>query len=171
MMEHLNNNSEVFIAFFTFILVIITGWYVYITSQLLKVNSKPEVIVYLLNNKTEGRPSENHSFGAIEMITTLCVQNVGRGVARNIKFGGDLSFCPYGGEPLENIEFFKKGITLLAPAHRIKYRRNNPPIVSFDVTQTQVDIKIIYEDLQGKKYSNFYTLDFSQSAHLEDNPL
>ena len=97
MMEYLNSNSGALIVIFTFVLVCITLWYAYTTSQLLKVNSKPEVVVYLLSNRVEGRPAENQSFGAIKITTTLCVENVGRGVARNIKFGGNLSFAPYGG--------------------------------------------------------------------------
>ena len=170
-MEYLDDNSGALIVIFTFILVIITLWYAYTTSQLLKFNSKPKIIVHLLGNKTEGHSAENDSFGAIKLTTTLCIQNVGGGVARNIKFEGDLSFCPYGGEPLEKIEFFKKGITLLAPAHKIKHKRDNPAIVTFDVAQTRVDINVTYEDLQGKEYAHCYTLDFSQSYSIEDDPL
>ena len=170
-MEYLNNNSGALIVIFTFVLVIITLWYAYTTSQLLKFNSKPKIIVYLLGSKTEGHSAKNDSFGVVKLTTILCIQNVGGGIARNIKFGGNLSFAPYGGEPLEKIEFFKKGITLLAPAHKIKHKRENPAIVTFDVTQTRVNIDVTYEDLQGKEYSHCYPLDFSQSYSLEDDPL
>ena len=56
---------------------------------------------------------------------TLCVQNIGIGFARDIKFTGDLSFKPINPPierdvTLEELEPFKSGIDYLAPGQRIE---------------------------------------------------
>ena len=94
--------------------------------------------------------------------TTLCVKNVGPGVARKIEFRDNLSFAPYGGEPLESIGFLKNGIDVLAPGQE---RRQNQPSVADpfgDLSQLQVTIPVNYEDSRGTKYSDAFSLDFTE---------
>ena len=50
-MEWLDDNSGALTVISTFVLVIITGWYAYLTRKLVDTASKPEVIVYLLREK------------------------------------------------------------------------------------------------------------------------
>ena len=73
----LNNNSSAMTVFITFALVGITFWYTYLTKQMLKSTNTAIVQLFL-----------HHSGNSI----SLCVQNIGIGFARDIKFKGDLSF-------------------------------------------------------------------------------
>lgn len=165
-MEWLNDNSGALTVISTFVLVIITGWYAYLTRKLVDTANKPEVIVYLLCEKViSGLVGENKLDQSIfeTTVTTLSVENVGTGVARKIKFGGDLTFAPYGGTPLEQIGFLKRGISLLAPGQKIERNQVSRLTGSVDFSQVPVDIDVTYEDLQGKEYSRSFTLDFSES--------
>lgn len=165
-MEWLNDNSGALTVISTFVLVIITGWYAYLTRKLVNTTSKPEVIVYLLREKViSGLVSEKELDQSLfeTTVATLCIENVGTGVARKIKFGGNLAFAPYGGVPLEQIGFLKKGIALLAPGQKIERNQVSRLTESVDLSQTPIDIDIVYEDLQGKEYSRTFTLDFSES--------
>ena len=76
----LNENSGAITAIATLILVGITGWYVYLTRQMLKVANTPVIRMFL------------HARGNS---ISLCVENIGTGFARDIKFTGDLSFNPF----------------------------------------------------------------------------
>ena len=140
------------VAIATVALAFITWWYVRLTRQLVEASYKPEVIVYLRTSPTLIRDTLEVN----EM--TLCVKNVGPGVARKIDFGDNLSFAPYGGEPLENIGFLKNGIDVLAPGQE---RRQNQPSVADpfgDLSQLQVTIPVNYEDSRGTKYSDAFLL-------------
>ncbi len=165
-MEWLNDNSGALTVISTFVLVIITGWYAHLTRKLVDTASKPEIIVYLLREKViSGLVSERELDQSIfeTTVATLCVENVGTGVARTIRFGGSLAFAPYGGIPLEQIGFLKRGITLLAPGQKIEHNQVSRLTGSVDLSQTPIDIDVTYEDLQGKEYSRTFTLDFNES--------
>lgn len=162
MIEWLNANSGALTVFATFVLVLVTVWYVHLTRQLLKSSYKPDVIGYLRASPTLIR--ENLQVNE----TTLCVKNSGQGVARKIEFGDrdNLSFAPYGGDPLESISFLKNGIDVLAPGQE---RRQSEPSVADpfgDLSQLQVTIKVTYEDSHGTKYSDTFPLDFTESDLL-----
>ena len=110
--------------------------------------------------------SSNMDFADYEII--LCVKNVGTGVARKIEFGDKdaLSFAPYGGEPLENVNLLKHGIDLLAPGDE---RRHNKPIIpdpQGDLNQLRVTISVTYEDSDGIKHSKPSPLNFADPESL-----
>ena len=107
--EWLNTNSGALMVISAFLLAGITWWYVHLTRQLLKVTHKPEILVYLC-------PSETY-FNCIN----LCVQNVGTGLARDVKFTGNLSFSPDNDLRLGEIGFIKKGIDYLGPGQKIEH--------------------------------------------------
>ena len=99
----LNANSGAITTIATLILVSITAWYVYLTRQMLKAANTPVIRMFL--------HARGHSI-------SLCVENIGTGFARDIKFTGDLSFKPFKtiGESeatLEELEPFKSGIRVL----------------------------------------------------------
>ena len=157
MIEWLNANSDALTVIATFVLVGVTTWYVHLTRQLLKASYKPEVVVYLRASSPFIR--ENLQVNEI----TLCVKNTGQGVARKIEFGDNLSFAPYGGEPLESINFLKYGIDCLPPGDE---RRHNEPIVpdpSGDLNQLQITLNVSYQDSQGNEYSHPFPLNFAES--------
>lgn len=86
MIEWLNANSGALTVVATFVLVLVTVWYVHLTRQLLKSSYKPEVIVYLRASPTLIR--ENLQVNE----TTLCVKNSGQGVARKLSLETETIF-------------------------------------------------------------------------------
>ena len=137
----LNVNSGAITAIATLILVGITGWYVYLTRQMLKVANTPVIRMFL--------HAREHSI-------FLCVENIGTGFARDIKFTGDLSFTPFNriGESeatLEELEPFKSGIEYLGPGHKVErflFHRGDlkrVPNHTFDIIATYNDLGIAKE--------------------------
>ncbi len=157
MIEWLTVIMGTVVAIGTAALAFITWRYVRLTKELVEASYKPEIIVYLRASPTFIR---DDSLQVNEI--TLCVKNVGPGVARKIEFGDNLSFAPYGGEPLESIGFLKNGIDVLAPGQE---RRQNQPSVANplgDLSQLRVKIPVNYEDSRGTKYSDTFPLDFTE---------
>ena len=126
----------------TIVLVGITGWYVYLTRQMLKVANTPVVRMFLHTR---------------EYAIFLCVENIGTGFARNIKFTGDLSFKPIPwndnnhDKPLKELEPFKSGIPYLGAGHKrdrpISYATEfgSLPKHAFDIIVTYNDLGIAKE--------------------------
>lgn len=145
------------VAIATVALAIITRRYVIITNQILKASYKPEVVAFL--RKRSKYPPENYEVNEI----AICIKNVGPGTARNISFGDDLSFKPYGGDPLESIGFLKYGIDCLAPGEE---RRQSQPYMQNrfgDLNQIKVTINISYKDPHGTIYTEPFPLNFEES--------
>ena len=137
----LNANSGAITAIATLILVGITGWYVYLTRQMLKVANTPVIRMFLHHHRDN---------------ITLCVENIGTGFARDIKFTGDLSFKPFnsireGEATLEELEPFKSGIEYLGPGQKVErflFDRgdlNRVPNHTFDIIVTYNDLGIAKE--------------------------
>ena len=133
----LNANSGAITAIATLILVGITGWYVYLTRQMLKVANTPVIRMFL--------HAHRHSI-------SLCVENIGTGFARNIQFTGDLSFKPTSwndndrDKPLKELEPFKSGIPYLGAGH--KQERIISSTGEFGNSHKQAfDIIVTYNDL------------------------
>ena len=156
MIEWLTVITGAVVAIGTAALAFITWRYVRLTRQLVEASHKPEIIVYLRASSTLIR--DNLEVNE----TTLCVKNVGPGVARKIEFGDNLSFAPYGGEPLESIGFLKNGIDVLAPGQERKQNQPNVADPFGDLSQLQVTIRVNYEDSRGTKYSDAFPLDFTE---------
>ena len=146
--NYMNENNGAITASATIILVIITGRYVHLTKQMLKSTNTPIVQLFL-----------HHSGNSI----TLCVQNIGIGFARDIKFTGDLSFKALNRiasdeTPLEDLEPFKSGIDYLGPGHKIEtflFHRGHLKTIpnhTFDITAT-------YKDLADAKYKKTFTFE------------
>ena len=152
------------VAIATVVLVLITrkyvllmSEYVSLTQQILEVSYKPEVVVSLLRSSKQHLYKEYLEVPGI----ILSIKNVGSGIARKINFEWDISFAPYGGEPLGSINFLKNGIDCLAPGEE---RRSNSPFIadpSGDLNQLQVTIKGTWEDSKGKKYCADFDLNFA----------
>lgn len=69
-MEWLNDNSGALTVVSTFVLVIITGWYAYLTRKLVDTSNKPEIIIYLLREKVIS--------GLVSDSTAVAAASVGR---------------------------------------------------------------------------------------------
>ena len=146
--------SSIITSLATVVLVVITGWYVRLTEKL-KATYKPEVLVsidYL----------ERVIRGVFSM--AVSVKNLGQGVARKVKFGGDISFSPCGNNPLQEIDFLKDGYDVLPPGGGGSCRISGAlkPLSDFDAQrQTLVVITVTYEDSVKNKYADTFRFDFS----------
>ena len=151
----MNSNSGAVIGISTVVLVIVTGYYVYLTRRILEENRmmrlethKPEIVVSL-------RPHEAHVHCAI-----LCVENVGTGVAREVRFTGNLSARFDGETPLEEIGFLKNGIDTLGPGQKIEHFLvsvlENPHVLE----QTPLEIGVTYKDSITPNHDRTFHLDF-----------
>lgn len=139
----LNVNSGAITAIATLILVGITGWYVFLTRQMLKVANTPVIRMFL--------HARGHSI-------SLFVENIGTGFARNIKFTGDLSFKLTSwndndrDKPLKELEPFKSGIPYLGAGHKQERiissygEFGDSPKHAFDIIATYNDLGIAKED-------------------------
>lgn len=112
-MEWLNSNSGAITAFATAVLVIVTTIYVIFTYWILRATNKPEITVYL-------RPHE-----AQPNVVILWIENVGTGVARKLRFTGDLSLGFQSITPIKEIGFLKCGIDVLGPGQKIDHCLGN----------------------------------------------
>ena len=161
----LNANSGAITAIATLILVGITGWYVYLTRQMLKVANTPVIRMFLHTRRNN---------------ITLCVENIGTGFARDIKFTGDLSFKTLNsfGESkatLGELEPFKSGIEYLGPGHKVErflFHRNDfqrVPNHTFDIIVTYNDLGIAKEKKTFSfEIGNLDNTDQFGSPHTDD---
>jgi hypothetical protein len=100
------NDSNIASGGFTLILVVVTAYYASITNKITekqwKNDKEPIVIVYLKENETDIH------------IIDLIIENVGKGIAKNVKFViHPLGFVTLSGDSLEKLFFFQNGIQAL----------------------------------------------------------
>ena len=162
MLEILNANSGAITAITTIILTIITGVYVYLTRLMLKSTNMPVVRMFL---------------HASEYSITLCVQNIGIGFARDIKFSGDLSFKPTqpGNVKLKDLKPFKGGIPYLGPGHKSetflcgRHELGNLPGHKFDITVSYKDLANLKdEETSTFEVGNWNNTNQLGSPHTDD---
>ena len=152
--EWLNTNSGVIIGIATVVLVGITGIYVYLTWRLLKANNIPEIAISL-------RPHEAHV-----NLVMLCIENIGTGAARNLRFVTNPSSIPCLDMPFEKIGFLNGGIEYFEPGRKIEQFLVNV-IGKFDeLTQTPIKITVTYEDSVNHPYRRSFNLDFGENKGL-----
>ena len=136
----------------TVALAFITYYYVRLTgreSHLMRLEvHKPEIVVSL-------RPHEAYGHCAI-----LCVENVGTGVARKVRFTGDLSFRFDGKTPLDEIGFLKNGIDALGPRQKIDHFLVSTLENLHILEQTPFEIGVTYKDSICQNHERTFHLDF-----------
>ncbi len=150
-------------AIATIVLVACTIRYVKLTSHILIATSKPEIVVSL-------RPHEAHVYLAM-----LWIENVGMGVARNVKFMGDFSRRFDGKTQLKEIGFFKNGIDVLGPGQKIDHflvsTIENPEVLK----QTAFELTVTYSDSSGNhKDKKVFHLNFGEyegTTKIDGTPL
>ena len=132
----LNSNNGIITALATVLLAYITWRYVrlmktyvkltqenvQLTQEIVEDSYRPEVVICLLYKDVTSIRIELTEYRAASMLI-LSLKNLGPGVARKIKFEGDLSFFPYeDGLPISSVNFLKNGIDRLVPGEE---RRSN----------------------------------------------
>ena len=152
----LNENSGAITALATVILTAITWRYVRLTKMMLRASNIPVVRLFLY---------------AREYNITLCVQNIGIGFARDIKFTGDLSFKPIAplskrDVTLKELEPFKSRIDYLAPGQKIEtvlFLRDDMA----RVPNHKFDITVTYRDLANTKNQKTFTFEIGNWGNMD----
>lgn len=154
--EWLNTNDGVVIGIATVLLVGITGYYAYLTWRLLKANNTPEITISL-------RPHE-----AYIHCVMLCIENIGTGAARNIKFQTDLSFKPDGEISLGEVGFLKNGIDYLGPGQKIEHFLVSVIGKLDELKKTPLEFGVTYTDSVKlkRKHERTFSLDFGEDEGL-----
>ena len=149
--EYLNSNSGLIAAIATIVLVGITWRYVRLTDSLLKATYKPQIFVSLVYVDFIG------SSGSSLHWQDIYVKNIGMGLARKVRFGGDLSLLS-----LKEIDLIKNGIDALAPGQEMNARVE----IEFepDEAYPPVLITIACKDSMGDNYNDEFTLDFNDKT-------
>ena len=148
----LNANDGAVIGIVTLILMGITAYYAYLTRRLLKAADTPEIVISL-------RPHEKSVY-----LVMLCIENVGTGVAHDVKFTTDPPSVPRLDIPFEKIGFLKSGISYFEPGRKIEQFLVSV-INKFDeLKQTQLKITVTYKDSTNHKREQIFHLDFSEGV-------
>ena len=162
-MDWLNSNSGVITAIATAVLAIITVVYVFMTYRILRATNQPEITVYL-------RPHE-----ASVNVVVLWIENAGKGVARNLRFTGDLSLGFESKTPFKDISFPKSGIDVLGPGQKIDHCLGsileNPEALKqapFEITVTYSDSSANHEE---KKVFHLNSREFIGVGTIGGSPL
>ena len=149
--DWLNANDGAIIGIAIIVLVSIIGYYAYLTRRLLKINDTPEIAVSLC-------PHEAHIHCVM-----LCIENIGTGAARDIRFQTNLSFKPDGERALENVSFLRNGIDYLGPGQKREHFLVSIIGKLDDLKKTPIEIGVTYTDSVKKVYQHDFHLDFGEN--------
>ena len=155
MIEWLNAISGTLTGITTFILVLITLWYIHLTRQLLKTTYRPEIVIYLRASSVP-RPIRSLAY-----VTQFCVKNVGVGLARRVRFGGDLQIenpILRNGSLLTGVDFLSEGIDALAPGEERTCQSSYEE--SDEQEKLRLVVTVTYEDSLGNPYDARFLLNF-----------
>ena len=153
--------ATVLLAYITWRYVCLMKTYVQLTQEIVENSYKPEVVLRLLTVGTRTvEVAPNHLMDKPTIILSL--KNVGPGVARNIKFEGDLSINPYKiGYSLEKINFLMNGVNQLAPGDEKRSNGNFTGGLSDDPNELRITVTGTWEDFKGKEHRRDFYLDFA----------
>ena len=153
-------------AFATAVLVVITGFYAWVTRKMLEENrqmrldaQKPEIAIYLRSEKTmtESKKGINSIF--------LYVENIRMAPAYDVEFNTDLSFSLPGFCTLRDVGFLEFGIRYLPPGQKRQYFLGNPRHGGFNaLMEKHIEISVTYKDSVNEKYDNCFCLDFREHS-------
>ena len=160
--EWLNTNSGAIIGIAIVVLAGVIGYYAYLTWRLLKANNTPEIAISL-------RCHETHV-----SLVMLCVENIGTGAARNLRFVTKPSSIPCLDIPFEKIGFLKGGIAFFEPGRKIEQFLVNVIDKYDELKQIPLEITVKYKDAVDREYKRTFHLDFSENegfSHIGRSPL
>ena len=157
MMDWLNENNGTLIVITIFLLILITGWYIHLTKQLLKALCKPEIVVYLRSSQVLELYSE------VSVYTVqCCVKNVGVGVARKIRFfGEDLAVKDdlfINGSLMKSVNFLGDGIDSLVQGDERTCQAGYEE--EYESRELRLTVTVVYEDSMGNSFQGKFLLDF-----------
>ena len=131
--------------------LIVSGISVFYIRRQVELASDPEILVYLDTD-------ERH----IECVF-LCVENVGKGCAYDIKFTGDISCIPTHHTSLDEVGFIKHGISHLPSSGKrehflISFMGNKPLLEN----PHPFKINITYKNAKDKEFEKKFILNFAE---------
>ena len=154
----LNPNGDLLlsgvVAISTVVYAFLTWQLVSETRTMRKVQTEPSLHMFI-------EPRDEHA-----EITDMFIQNIGMGVARNIKFNVLSDFMYYRDRSLKkdywlkDIHFLKNGLETLAPNQKIRVFSTSFRDVSELNSKTYFEMAIEYTNFKGDKYDSVYPLDF-----------
>jgi len=137
--------------------LVASGISVFYIRRQVELASDPEILVYLDTD-------ERH----IECVF-LCVENVGKGCAYDIKFTGDIACIPTHHTSLDKVGFIKHGISHLPSNSKrehflISFIGNKPLLESAH----PFEIKVTYKNVKQKKNAKNKPLDKTFTLNFEE---
>lgn len=150
----LNSNSGLITSLLTFFLVVLTGWYAYITHKMLKSNEKA--------NNEQTRPYIIVMIESQDLKLKLYIKNLGKRPAIEV----EISFNP----PLDNIDNIRKNKGE-KPHKNLLYQSFMPP--NFEVSTSLwhtpgllekkelvkiYEVQLCYKDTNNQNYKETYTI-------------
>ena len=156
MIDWLNDNNGTLIVITIFLFVLITGWYIHSTKQLLKALCKPEIVVYLRASEVVKYRSRAPAY-----MVQCCVKNIGAGVARKIRFGGDLAVKDdlfIKGSLLKSVSFFEDGIDALVQGDERTCQASYEE--QCESRKLRLTVTAVYQDSIGNSFEGKFPLNF-----------
>ena len=159
--DFLNTNNGTITAIATVILAVITFWYATLTRKILKITDKPEILIFLF-------PSEANPYKI-----NLCIQNIGTGLASDIKFSDDLSIIPtlpFDNTPLNKMSIFKDGIDYLGPGKKIEIGLFITHAMG-ELLNKSLEITVYYKDSTNGKHKDSFILNFCKWENFRQDEI
>ena len=137
---------------YQWLLTLITTMLTAITYLMYTSSIRSEVVVYLRLDR---------------FIAFICVENIGRGTARNIRFEFPCSFKIHGDRTLNDVNFFDKGIAILPTGHKketfvASYAGGSGEVLK----QKPIDITIYYKGYIYRRKTTC-NIDFDEFQGME----
>lgn len=156
-LEWLNSFSGAVNALLTFVLIIVTAIYVYLTGRLVREN------VALRENATRPVLAITTSLHEAHLhIINLLIENAGGGAAHHIRLRTSMPFMVNGQECLDEIGPFRKGITYLGPHQRLELFLASAIGNLDQLKQQPLQIEAKYSDEVGKIHQKTFAIDFGE---------
>lgn len=144
----------------TIVLAIFTIRYARLTRQ------SQELVEKLIDNPKVVASLRNDEVNSSCLI--VCIENVGTGTARNVRFQTNFSFQIMGDISLEDIGFLKKGIDYFGSGQKFEFLVNTimGKEAWEELMQTPLAITITYLDSTGEEHVEKAYLDFGAFENL-----
>lgn len=160
----------------TGILVLITGYYAYVTHRILGANKRAVIqMEKQIEDATRpyvlAHPMIREGSGIYELEIT----NLGRSTAYGFTIAIDKTFFAFGesnpDSDLEKLPIFQRGMPSMAPGFRISFYLANPIEILDDkkyqesVSPREFTITVKYKNLAGKEYGDDFYVDLRAFDH------
>ena len=161
----------------TIALAVITGYYAYENRQMRIDAQKPKIVIYLhqffenvpartQTRRRSGQDYEHHTPARKRIKTYICVENIGPGIAYDVRFEKVPKFKP--DLLIESAPIFSKGVNCLKPGGlkgcliQLSTEEHEKQI------KTPFKIDVTYKDSRKKKDGEPFCIDFNETQGVLD---